>query len=59
MIILFEEIHHIPGFGPLNAFGADHFGLQVILLITGAVIYFFMTLFAYTKACLYFEHIDL
>ena len=59
MIIVFEALHHIPGFEKLNAFGTDHISLQLIILFSGMIIYLFITLFAYRKASNYFEHIDL
>ena len=59
VIGLAETLHHIPGLEALNAFGTDHMGLQVILLISGALIFVLLTLLAYNRACNDFEKIDL
>lgn len=60
-IVIFaaEAVHHIPGFEAVNAFGFDHIGLQLILLLAGALFYVVMTLLSYKKACSNFERIDL
>ena len=54
-----EALHHVPGLEALNAFGFEHIGLQLSLLLSGAVLYALMTFFAYRKACRDFERIDL
>lgn len=54
-----EALHHIPGLEALNAFGFDHFGLQLALLLLGALLYAGLTYLAYRKACADFEKIDL
>lgn len=59
MITVFEALHHVPGFGALNAFGTDHIGLQMITLAAGIVSFTLMTLLSYQKACRDFEQIDL
>jgi hypothetical protein len=59
MIGLAEALHHFPGLGALNAFGFDSIGLQLCLLLGGAVLYAVMTFLAYRKACDNFDKIDL
>ena len=54
-----EALHHIPGLAPLNAFGTEHFGLQMILLAAGILAFALITVSAYKKACSDFERIDL
>ena len=54
-----EALHHFPGLEALNAFGFDHFGLQMLLLLAGALIYAALTGLSYKKACSDFEKIDL
>ena len=54
-----ETLHHIPGFEALNAFGVDEIFLQVILLLSGIIVFSFMTYFAFKKATKDFERIDL
>ncbi|MBR2834324.1 MAG: ABC-2 transporter permease [Coriobacteriales bacterium] len=54
-----EALHHFPGLEPLNAFGTDHMGLQLILLAAGIISYIIITVLAYKKACRDFEKIDL
>ena len=59
MIGVFEALHHIPGLESLNAFGADHMMLQMLLLIAGIVLYALFTGVSYSLACRRFEEIDL
>ena len=54
-----EAAHHIPGLEAVNAFGFDEIGLQICLLLAGAVLYLLMTYISYRKACMDFEKIDL
>ena len=54
-----EALHHFPGLGALNAFGFEHIGLQLALLLGGALLYAAITYLAYRKACADFEKIDL
>ena len=58
-ITIFEALHHIPGFGAVNAFGFEHIGLQLILLLAGLAAFTVMTLLSYRKSCMNFEKIDL
>lgn len=58
-ITVFEALHHFPGLEALNAFGFEHFGLQLILLLAGLAVFAVMTLLSYRKACADFEKIDL
>ena len=54
-----EALHHFPGCEAVNAFGFDHTGLQLGLLLGGAALYALLTFAAYRKACRDFEKIDL
>ncbi len=54
-----ETLHHIPGLEALNAFGTDHFSLQISLMMLGTLLYLLMTKLACDKACRNFEKIDL
>lgn len=54
-----EALHHFPGLEALNAFGFEHIGLQITLLIAGVLLYIIMTYLSYKKACSDFEKIDL
>ncbi len=59
VITLFEALHHIPGLEALNAFGFEHIGLQLVLLIAGFTAFAVMTLLSFKSACARFERIDL
>ena len=59
VITLFEALHHIPGLEALNAFGFEHIGLQLVLLIAGFTAFAVMTLLSFRSACARFERIDL
>ena len=54
-----EALHHVPGLEPLNAFGTDSLGLQLISLCIGIALYLLMTLLSCRAACRSFERIDL
>ena len=54
-----ETLHHIPGLEGLNAFGLDRLGLQLSLLLGGALLWAGMTVLSCRKACRDFERIDL
>lgn len=54
-----ETLHHIPGLSALNAFGFDHFFLQISLLVCGILLYTVLTYLSYRKACRDFDKIDL
>ncbi|MBQ5952006.1 MAG: ABC-2 transporter permease [Lachnospiraceae bacterium] len=54
-----EALHHIPGLAPVNAFGTDHIGLQLLLLAAGAAAFALLTFLSYNGACRNFERIDL
>lgn len=58
-IAVFEALHHIPGLEAVNAFGFEHIGLQLVLMLAGLAAFAVMTLLAYKKACANFEKIDL
>ena len=59
VIGLAEAVHHVPGLEAVNAFGFNHIGLQVGLLIAGVIAFVLMTYLSYKKACSDFEKIDL
>ena len=54
-----EALHHVPGFGSVNAFGFDDIMLQLCLFAGGAVIFLVLTYLSYKKSCANFERIDL
>ncbi|MBR2674120.1 MAG: ABC-2 transporter permease [Mogibacterium sp.] len=54
-----EALHYFPGLDSLNAFGFEHFGLQLALLAAGILLYAALTYLSYNKACKDFERIDL
>ncbi len=54
-----EALHHFPGLQALNAFGFDHWKLQMALFLCGAAAYILMTWLSYRKACINFENTDL
>ena len=54
-----EALHHFPGMEALNAFGFDHIGLQLTMLLAGIIIYILLTFVSYNKSCDNFEKIDL
>lgn len=59
MIGISEALHHIPGLETINAFGFEHFSLQVGLFALGAIAYIALTVLSYQYACRNFETIDL
>ena len=59
VIIFAEALHYFPGLEALNAFGFDHIGLQLALLLCGALLFTALTRLSYKKACDNFEKIDL
>lgn len=59
MISIAETLHHVPGFAFLNAFGTEHFAVQLLLLGIGAAFYLAVTVLSCKKACKRFEKIDL
>ena len=59
LIFVFEALHHVPGLEALNSFGTENMGLQLILLIAGAILFIIMTGLSYKSACKNFEKIDL
>lgn len=58
-ICIAEALHHFPGLGFLNAFGTEHFAVQLLLLGIGAAFYLAVTVLSCKKACKHFEKIDL
>lgn len=59
MIGIGEALHYFPGLEAMNAFGFEHFSLQLGLLALGALLYFLLTFLSYRCACKNFERIDL
>ena len=59
VIGLSETLHHLPGLAVLNAFGFEHFVVQLLLCVVGLLIGAVLTLISYKKACRRFEKIDL
>lgn len=59
VIFIGEALHYIPGLEILNAFGFENLALQLILLVSGIVLYSVITMLAYRKACTDFDKIDL
>ena len=59
VIGVLEALHHVPGLEAVNAFGFDHIGLQILMLLAGIAIYAIMTLLSYKSSCRHFEIIDL
>ena len=54
-----EALHNIPGLEAVNAFGFDHFPLQLGSLALGIMAYIALTVLSYRCACRNFEKIDL
>lgn len=54
-----EAVHHIPGLGPLNAFGFDGLPLQLGLLAVGILCYTALTALALKSSAESFEKTDL
>ena len=54
-----EALHHIPGLEALNAFGFEHFALQICTLTAGILFCIGATAISYRKSCYNFERIDL
>lgn len=59
LIGIAEALHHFPGFAILNAFGTEHFAIQLLSLVIGLVFYLAVTFLSCNKACRDFEKIDL
>lgn len=54
-----ETLWHFPALGALNAFGTEHFALQLALFLGGLALYALLTFLACRRACERFERIDL
>lgn len=59
VIFAAEALHYIPGLKIVNAFGFENFGIQVILLGMGALVFVLLTTLSYKRSCRNFEKIDL
>ena len=55
----FESLHHIPWVQIVNAFGLEHIGFQLIMLLAGLILFLLMTGLSYRTACRNFEVVDL
>ena len=58
-IVLAEALHHVPGLSMLNAFGFEHLGIQLLLLLAGMLVFFLLTVVSYKKAVRDFDRTDL
>ena len=54
-----EALHFLKGLEPLNAFGTEHLGLQVLMLLAGLLAFAVITYASCRRACRNFERIDL
>lgn len=54
-----EALHHFPGLSWLNAFGAEHLTVQLLLLLAGIAAYLLLTFVSLKKSCRRFETTDL
>ena len=59
LIFALEALHHIPGLEAVNAFGFEHMGLQLALLLAGAAAFLVLTLLSCKAACRNFDRLDL
>ena len=59
VIGLAEAIHYITGLSFFNAFGLEHFSVQLLSLVCGIILYSLITILSCKKACRSFEKIDL
>lgn len=54
-----EALHYIPGLTDVNSFGFKNFGLQLVLLAMGGLVYVVLTFVAFKRSCVDFKKIDL
>lgn len=54
-----EAAHHFPGLEAVNAFGFEHFSLQMVSFAAGTACYAVLTLISFRNSCKSFEKIDL
>lgn len=54
-----EALHHVPGFGALNAFGTEHSAVQLSTALLGILAYLLLTCASYRRSCRRFARIDL
>ena len=59
IIAIAEALHHLPGFGWLNALDFSYMGGQIAVLAAGIVIYVIVTVLSCRKSQQRFEKIDL
>lgn len=59
VIFVAEAMHHVPGLEVVNAFGTERLSIQILLLVSGMIIFLLMTVLSYKKACRSFERINL
>lgn len=56
-ITLGETLHHLPGLAFLNL-STGPMGAQLLCLLIGLLVYIWVTFFAYKKAAISFDHLD-
>lgn len=54
-----ETLHHIPGLEAVNAFGFEHAGVQLAVLLSGAAVFALLTFLSLRVSIRRFEQIDL
>ena len=54
-----ETLHHLPGMAALNAFGFEHWPLQMLLLFFGIVCFLLLTILSCNRSMKRFEALDL
>lgn len=59
IISIGEVLHHLPGLEWMNALDFSFIGMQMVVLILGAVVYAAVTMMSCLRACDRFEKIDL
>ena len=59
IVFIAEALHHVPGMEAVNAFGFEHIGLQLALLLAGAAAFIVLTALSLKRSEKNFEKIDL
>ena len=54
-----ETLHHLPRLSLMNAFGFEHWPLQLMLLLSGNVCFLLLTIFSCKRSMKRFEALDL
>jgi len=55
VIFTAESLHHIPGLEKLNAFGTNEITFQLIMIISGILVFLLITVLSFRRACRRFE----